>query len=441
LRFRYSTEDNGRLIKKAIVYTQDEHRINFSDVDNQAVYIIERLQANGYETYIVGGAVRDLILGKKPKDFDIVTEASPAKIKRVFRNSRIIGRRFRLVHVFFGAKIFEVSTFRSLKDGPTSNTFGTVDDDVLRRDFSLNALFYDPLKQIVVDYVGGMKDIRKRLIRPIIPLAHIFTDDPVRMIRAVKYGAVTGFKLPLSLKWRIRGQSNLLAGISPSRLTEEIFKIINSPHAFEIVQGLDALGLYSYLQPCAAGLFKTRAGFRASYLKTMTSLNREDSRTLPGESLSALIKDYLEDIVDWKGEHEEPAESGTASQNGSVLQSYKNAFALARKFILPMNPPRMELEAALKLLFAAHSVSIKKTRFNERPSRKPKLGVAHNVRSGGSASRQATAGADGKSSGAASSGTASGLEKHGSLPANAAEGAAVKRRRRRRKKKEIRPLE
>ena len=388
------------------------------------MYITERLQANGYETYIVGGAVRDLILGKKPKDFDIVTAASPVKIKKIFRNARIIGRRFRLVHVFFGLKIFEVSTFRSLKDGPTSNTFGTIEEDVLRRDFSLNALFYDPLKQLVVDYVGGMDDIRKRLIRPIIALPHIFTDDPVRMIRAVKYSAVADFKLPLSLKWRIRKHSGLLAGISPSRLTEEIFKIIHSPHARTIVENLDALGLYCYLQPQAAGLFKTMPAFKARYMNTIGTLCNDGSRNSSaqqsaadfkdpsspvracpplgpriddprragearppsGETLSALVRDYLEDTADWDGKRDIPAfdgspespESGTDTKDSPrpLAERYKSAFTLARQFVLPMNPPRVELDAALRLLFAEHGVPIKKMRLNDRRPRMPKLTVA-----------------------------------------------------------------
>ena len=374
MRYRYSTEGNGKLIKKAIVYTQDEHRINLSDVDNDAVHITERLQGNGYETYIVGGAVRDLILGKKPKDFDIVSAASPGKIKKFFKNARIIGRRFRLVHVCFGAKIYEVSTFRSIKDGPTSNTFGTIEEDVLRRDFTLNALFYDPVKQIVVDYVNGMKDIRKQIIRPIIAMPYIFTDDPVRMIRAVKYGAITGFNLPLSLRWKIRRQSGLLAEISHSRLTEEISKIIHSPHARPIIESLDALGLFDYLQPCAGKLFRDSRGFKARYLKTMDALNKEavrDSAAVdgrsdhakkqepahkPGEILAALVRDYLEDLVDWNG-----------TIHHSISERYKNAFILARKFVLPMNPPRMELDAALRCLFAEHGVTVKKTRFSERP--------------------------------------------------------------------------
>ena len=373
MRFRYSAEENGRPVKKAVVYTQNEHKINFSDVDSQAVYITERLQVSGYETYIVGGAVRDLILGKKPKDFDIATSASPAKIKKIFRNARIIGRRFRLVHVYFGTKIIEVSTFRSLKDGVTSNTFGTIEEDVQRRDFSLNALFYDPVKQLVVDYVGGMKDIRRRLIRPIIALNDIFTDDPVRMIRAVKYGATSGFKLPFALRWKISRHSSLLEGISPSRLTEEIFKIINSPHASEIVDSLDAMGLYRYIQPGAAELLKTKPGFRARYLNTLASLNKEGAKTQSGENLSALIRDFLDDEADWDG-----TKSGLQGIHGShssneephaQAEHFKNAFILARKFVLPMNPPRIELDNALRLLFSEHGVTIKKPRHHERPAR------------------------------------------------------------------------
>jgi poly(A) polymerase len=317
-------------------------------VDSQAVYIIERLQANGFETYIVGGAVRDLLLGKKPKDFDIVTAANPAKIKKIFRNARIIGRRFRLVHVFFGSKIFEVSTFRSMKDGPTSNTFGTIEEDVKRRDFTLNALFYDPLKQLVVDYVGGMKDIKKRQIRPIIGLKHIFTDDPVRMIRAVKYAAVADFRVPFSVSRRIKKQSPLLAAVSPSRLTEEIFKIIHSPRALEIVIGLDAVNIYRYLQPRAAELFRGKVGFKTRYLKTISALNNDQSHA---EALSALIRDFLEDNAVWD------------------ISLYKETFAMARQFLLPMNPPRRDLDLALRLLFSGHGVSIKKVRTGERVRR------------------------------------------------------------------------
>jgi len=361
LRFRYSTETNGKLVKKAEVYTVDEHRINYADVDPQAVYITRELQSRGYETYIVGGAVRDLILGKKPKDFDIASSANPQRIRRIFRNSRIIGRRFRLVHIFFGSKIIEVSTFRSLIDGPTSNTFGSIDEDVQRRDFTLNALFYDPQKQVVVDYLGGMKDIRKGYIRPIIPLSHIFTDDPVRMIRAVKYAVITDFKLPMSLRLRIKKSSVLLEDISPSRLTEEIFKIIHSPHVDKIIEALDDLGLYQYLQPGACELFKSNPGFRKRYFKTLELLAKNShggfKEASQAEALLALIRTYMEDISPWNDPSLQPA---------SQMDILKNSFNLARKFVLPMNPPKVYLFNAIKILLLENGIIIKKMRLRKR---------------------------------------------------------------------------
>ena len=345
MRFRYS-EENGRLVKKAIVYTRDEHGINYDDVDSEAVNIIKRLKDCGYESYIVGGAVRDLILKKKPKDFDIASEANPARIKRIFRNSRIIGRRFKLVHVYFGPRIFEVATFRSLKDGTTSNTFGDISDDVLRRDFTMNALFYDPTQQIVVDYVGGMKDIRAKRVRPIISLATIFRDDPVRMIRAVKYSAATGFSLPLPLKLKIKTQSPLLASVSPSRLTEEMLKIINSPQAAGIVTALDDMGLYAWLQPNAAQLMKEQPSFRRRYIRSMAALNQKDHKKEPGQALGALINDYLEDVADW--------EKG-------LMENYKECYTAARRFVLPMNPPRYEIDYAVRRFFASRGITIKKS--------------------------------------------------------------------------------
>jgi len=350
---RYGKEQNGKLKKKAVVYTQDEHKINPADVDSDAVYITGRLRANGYESYIVGGAVRDLILGIKPKDFDIVTNAAPARIKRIFRNSRIIGRRFRLVHVFFGPRIFEVSTFRSQNNGHTGNTYGTIEEDVLRRDFTFNALFYDPGRQIVVDYVNGMNDIIKRRLQPIIPAEIIFKDDPVRMIRAVKYAAAGGFSIPRNLERRIRKEAYLLGGISPSRLTEEMSKIIRSPAAALIVDNLEKAGLYGYLQKEAAVLMRNNSAFRCAYLKSLDGGCAPDSRQ-SGQPLTALMRDYLELITPWQ-----KLKKGNREECGEF-------FISARRFILPMNPPRVELEKAVRLVFAEHGVIIRNTRPVER---------------------------------------------------------------------------
>ncbi|MDL2229983.1 polynucleotide adenylyltransferase PcnB [Treponema sp. OttesenSCG-928-L16] len=354
MRIRYSRQKDGKPVRKAFVYTREEHGIAIADVDKDAVYIVERLKASGNESYIVGGAVRDLILGKKPKDFDIVTSASPSRIKKLFRNSRIIGRRFRLVHVYFDQKIFEVSTFRSIKDGHTGNTFGSIEEDVLRRDFSLNALFYDPGEEVVVDYVGGMRDIRNKKIRPIIPLPIIFKDDPVRMIRAVKYAASTGFKIPLSLGWKIKQQAPLLAEVSPSRLTEEINKIINSPCAPAIIQQLMELGLFVYLQPQAFQLMQKDKGYRKMYLEGFCAAGKQPSAPAgqKGEKLACLIREYLNRTIAWDMP---PAEI------------YKEAFQGARNFVLPMNPPRIELDDAVRLVFREHEIVLKRNRIFERP--------------------------------------------------------------------------
>jgi poly(A) polymerase len=352
VRFRYSIEEtkkNKKTVKKAVVYTQDEHGVDRADVDDDAVRIVERLSSAGYETYIVGGAVRDLILGKKPKDFDIVSAASPNQIKKLFRNARVIGNRFRLVHVSVVEKIFEVATFRSMKEGPTGNTFGTIEEDVLRRDFSINALFYDPCKQLVVDYVKGMDDIRKKQIRPLISLKTIFVDDPVRMIRAVKYAATTDFTIPANLRLKIRRQSKLLENISPSRLTEEIFKIIRSSSAAKIVESLEEFGLYQYLQPNASKLLKENSEFRRKYFQTLAALNQ--TNTISGENLVGLIKDFLELVTDWDGE---------------PVEIYKQAFSQARHFVLPMNPPRFEMERAIKAVSKTHGVIIKRVMFMDR---------------------------------------------------------------------------
>ena len=258
---RYGTDGNGKLIKKANVYTSQEHLISNTNIDPDALQIIHRLRDAGFTAYIVGGAVRDLIVGNKPKDFDIVTDATPSRIKRIFRNSRIIGRRFRLVHVVFGSKIFEVSTFRSNAEGSVGNEFGTIDEDVLRRDFSINALYYDPVNCQVIDYVGGMRDIKKHILRPVIPLDRIFIEDPVRMLRAIKYSATTHAKIPFSLRHKIISSAVLLSQISPSRLTEELLKIINSTSAYEIIKEALDTDLYIYLQPAATALIYENKNF------------------------------------------------------------------------------------------------------------------------------------------------------------------------------------
>ena len=177
-----------------------EHTVSRRNIDPDALKVLYRLKSHGFTAYLVGGGVRDLLLGRKPKDFDIATSAHPQAVKRLFRNCFIIGRRFRLCHVRFGKKVVEVSTFRRLAEaqqGETlivrDNTFGTPEEDAFRRDFTVNALFYDIATFSVIDYVAGLEDLQQRLIRTIGDPATRFREDPVRMLRAVALAARLGF--------------------------------------------------------------------------------------------------------------------------------------------------------------------------------------------------------------------------------------------------------
>ena len=341
--YRYGTDSNGKLVKKAVVYTKEEHKIPLENIDKDALQIIHRLKESGYTAYIVGGAVRDLIVGTKaPKDFDIVTDATPSKIKRIFRNSRIIGKRFRLVHVVFGTKIFEVSTFRSNAEGSVGNEFGTIDQDVLRRDFSINALYYDPTTEQVIDYVNGMKDIKKHVIKAVIPMESIFVEDPVRMLRAIKYSATTNAKMSYALKRKIKQSAVLLSQISPSRLTEELLKIINSGYAHKILQGTVETGVFMYLQPSAASIMASSKKYGLNYFNSLTALDnlvKTEPDCRLGKKLYYLIYDFILSLTDWKKEIE---------LKTSANELYARTWTECRNFILPMNPQRRELEFAIK---------------------------------------------------------------------------------------------
>ena len=350
---RYSTDKNGKLVKKAMIYTKDEHSIDLSKIDKDAIKIINQLKDYGFKAYLVGGAVRDLLIGNTPKDFDIVTDATPSKIKKIFRNSRIIGRRFRLVHIFYGQKIFEVSTFRSLVDGTVGNTFGTMDEDVQRRDFTINALYFDPTKEQIIDYVNGVKDIKKGIIRPVIPLKQIFVEDPVRMLRAIKYSATTGFKIPLRLHNKIRKSAHLLSPVSPSRLTEELLKIINSGHSYQIVKNALKTDLYIYLQPSATALMYEDKKYEKKYLeklKELDALHIIEPEARLGQKLVYLIQDFILNLTDWKMEVETNNNSG---------ELYAKTWQQCRNFVLPMNPQRTELEYAIKYSLKKIGVRLK----------------------------------------------------------------------------------
>ena len=182
------------------IYTIDHHQISPDKIDQHAFYVIQKLREAGHKAYLVGGGVRDLLLSQSPKDFDVSTSAKPEEIRSLFRNAILIGRRFRLAHVRFGKKVIEVATFRAGETGTAElivrdNVWGTEEEDVLRRDFTINGLFYNPESGEVIDYVGGYPDLEKRILRTIGEPEVRFSQDPVRMIRLLKFCARFNFEI------------------------------------------------------------------------------------------------------------------------------------------------------------------------------------------------------------------------------------------------------
>lgn len=224
-------------------------------LDKNAVKVIDTIHKAGFEVYLVGGCVRDLLLGLRPKDFDVATNAKPEQVHKLFKRSRLIGRRFRLVHVMFSARNFiEVATFRSgkvqtAKSGVIvrDNCYGNIEDDVIRRDFNINALYYDIKKHQVIDYVGGLIDISNKEIHMIGEPTLRFEQDPVRMIRAVRFQSKLSAKLSPEIHASILNQAHLLSHVSPARLYEECIKLFHNEYAFEVFESLEKYGLLQCL--------------------------------------------------------------------------------------------------------------------------------------------------------------------------------------------------
>ena len=238
------------------ILPRPEHNVSRKDIDEDALKVLYRLKNHGFKAYLVGGGVRDLLLGRKPKDFDIATDAHPQQVKKLFRNCFVVGRRFRLCHVRFGRKVVEVSTFRrqALADeGDTlirrDNTFGTSEEDAFRRDFTVNALFYDIATFSVIDYVGGLEDLSDRLIRTIGDPAVRFREDPVRMLRAVALAARLGFTIDRDTLEAIRFLRGEIVKSSPARILDELYKILRQGASRQTFQLLHDAGLLAYLLP------------------------------------------------------------------------------------------------------------------------------------------------------------------------------------------------
>ena len=250
---------NSQVDTKPQIYTRKDHIISRRNIDQDALKIMYRLNRYGYKAYLVGGGVRDLLLNKSPKDFDIATDATPRQIKGLFRNSRIIGRRFKLIHVFFrGGKIIEVSTFRDIHEEDTSeesdqitrdNIYGTESTDAFRRDLTINGLFYSSDDFSIIDYVGGIDDLNDKVVKMIGEPEVRLPEDPVRLIRVVRHAIKADFSIEPKLEKSLKKHSDLILNSAPMRVYEELRKDFSSGHSLEILKGLKKYSILQHLLP------------------------------------------------------------------------------------------------------------------------------------------------------------------------------------------------
>lgn len=312
-----------------VIIARQEHGISRNLMNPNALRVLYRLKDNGFVAYLVGGCVRDLLLGREPKDFDVVTSATPGEVKRMFRNCRLVGRRFRLAHIHFHEEIIEVATFRSqapdepepgaeeareaehrhrhprmLKDDDgmilRDNVYGTPEEDALRRDFTVNALAYDIAGFSIIDYAGGLADLKAGIIRTIGDPAVRFQEDPVRMLRAVRFAAQLGFTMEEETRKALVAAADTVVRAAPARLYDEMFKLFLSGEGAKCCDLLRQTGLFAALFPAfSAWLDAESEGFPHTRFGEMLTI--VDSRVQQGDKVSPplllalLFGEYLDE--------------------------------------------------------------------------------------------------------------------------------------------------
>lgn len=303
------------MASETVILPRNEHCVSRTLIDENSLKVLYRLRQHGYKAYLVGGSVRDLLLGRQPKDFDVGTDATPEQVRKLFRNCRLIGRRFRLAHILFGGdERIEVATFRrkaeaqeldaaaeaSDSDGDSDgegrrnhfaeNVFGTPQQDAFRRDFTINALFYDIDDFSIIDHVGGLQDLRAGIIRVIGDAEERFAEDPVRMLRALEFAARLGFELDEAIPEAIAVSADRLLSAAPARIREEVLELFRHKVGGQVLQKCERYGLLPFLLPD----FTAR---RSSF----DLLRQLDMRTATGAAVSeplVLATLYLDSFLD-----------------------------------------------------------------------------------------------------------------------------------------------
>ncbi len=356
--FRRGVAEPPAVRRHATRYRGSELGIHRTELSSAAQRTCETLQKAGFHAWIVGGGVRDLLLGLRPKDFDIATDATPQQVNKLFRRSRVIGRRFQIVHVMFGREVIEVSTYRALStDSNTDehgrvlhdNEWGTQEEDAVRRDFTINALYYDPIGDAILDYHDGVRDLQARTLRMIGDPASRYREDPVRMLRVARFAAKLGFTVEPRTRAPIAELAPLVHNIPSSRLFDEMLKLLLCGHALDALGELRNEGLHHGLLPLLDVILEQPAGERfVSAALASTDARVADGRPVsPGFLFATLLWQQVR--VRWeaaaaKGEHSIPA---LMQAIDDALDDQADQLAIQKRFVSDMREiwslqPRLE---------------------------------------------------------------------------------------------------
>ncbi len=337
-----------------VVIPRDQHSLSRANISPNALKVLYRLKSAGYGAHLVGGGVRDLLLGREPKDFDVATDARPEQVREVFRNCRLIGRRFRLAHVHFGSEIIEVATFRAGQDGDDAgdhqtdegmllrdNVYGTIEQDALRRDFSVNALYYNIADFSIIDYAGGMEDLRNGVLRLLGDPETRYREDPVRMLRAARFAAKLGFVFDPATAAPIRELGPLLAEVPPARLFEETLKLFLGGTAVGSFEKLRQYGLFAHLfsdtEACLAELdheFPLTLVLKG--LENTDRRLREDKPVTPAFLFAVLLWEPVRRRAEQLQDRDEAPYPAMQQAAAEVVSRQIERIALPRRFATPM---------------------------------------------------------------------------------------------------------
>ncbi len=359
----------SRKANKPLIIPNNKHAFSRSDISREALSVIENLQTAGFEAYLVGGSIRDALLGCKPKDFDIATNATPEQVKIVFRKARIIGRRFRIVHVRFGREIIEVTTFRGQtqdnqqqQESATGqlirdNAYGDMQSDALRRDFTANALYYSPQDEAITDYTQGIEDINNRQLRMIGDPLTRYKEDPVRLLRAVRFAAKLGFTIEEQTAAPIASNGNLLQHVAPARLFDEVLKIFLNGSATASYTLLKEFKLLAPLFPETAQVIDQSPYFDALISEVMNNTDkriRNNKRVTPAFIYAAFLWPAFIAEQHRLNNNKIPIMAAIHQAADSVISKQVNIIAIPKRFSVPMKQI-WELQWRLSLRSQKHA--------------------------------------------------------------------------------------